>query len=87
MENLTNSVLDFLLYLATCEEDECDPDYTLKLLESLSYQIQNNYNNEERQSLSDAARSRLNQSSPAGEEKQLLEAIATGRFDGYEMDE
>jgi len=54
VRNLPDSILDYLWFLNFCEEEECDPDYMLKLLEGLSWEIQNNYSEEEKQALSEA---------------------------------
>ncbi|RYG58297.1 hypothetical protein EON80_27330 [bacterium] len=96
MKNLADSVLDYLWFLEFSDEDICDPDYSLKLLENLAVEIKENYSDAEKEALQDAAKRRLEDwlqkpdehgYSPRGrltdDQKLFLEALASGRFNGY----
>lgn len=102
MTNLADAVLDFLWFLEFSEDDECDPDLAVKYLESLSFDIENNWTDEEKQMLRDAAKRRLvgdsnkdqtghipsaSYSAVSDEQKVFLEAIAAGRFSGQLEDD
>ncbi len=89
MNNLADSILSYMWFLDSCEEEICDPDYSLKLLENLSYEIENIYTNEERQALIDAAICRLAEpsSSRTRNERSFLQAISVGKFNGYEEED
>ena len=100
MQNLADAVLDYLCFLNFCEEEECDPDSTLKLLEDLVYQIENKFTEEEKQSLKDAAQRRLahwlREPDEHGytprklltpEQKSFLEDVTAGRFSGPDFDD
>ncbi len=100
MQNLADVVLDYLWLLHFAEEDSFDPDDAIELVESLVYQIENDFTDEERQALSEAAERRLKSwlrepdehgHTPRGlltkEQKVVLEDIAAGRFDTPSFDE
>lgn len=102
MTNLADAVLDFLWFLEFSEDDECDPDLAIKHLESLSLDIENNWTDDEKEMLSDAANRRLigasnkdqtghipsvSHSAMSDEQKGFLEAIAAGRFNGQLEDD
>ena len=100
MQNLASVVLDYIWLLEFSEEDEVDPDSAVKLLEDMTYQIENVFSQDEKQALCHAAERRLQwwlqEPDEHGytprklltlDQKALLEAIAAGRFDGFDIED
>lgn len=95
MTNLADVVLDYLWFLEFSDEEELDPDRAVKLLEDVSWKMQEVWTTDDKQALSEAAALRLNWLqtpdehgfTPRGpltdDQKALLESLAAGRFDGY----
>jgi hypothetical protein len=95
MNNLADSVLDYLWFVSLSEEDEADPDVTVKLMEELVYSIEHKFTEPEKQALMQAAKRRLisclrepdeHGYTPRGllkpAQRKFLEEIAVGRFAG-----
>jgi hypothetical protein len=100
MNNLADVVLDYLWFLNFGDDESFDPDDAIKLLEGLSIQIEDDFTEEEKRALMNAAQRRLDWwlsepeehgYSPRGrltsDQKSYLEALITGRFDGYDLDD
>ena len=97
MNNLADTVLDYFWFLNFSEEGEADLDLTVKLMEDLVYEIENQYTEDEKNALRFAAERRLaswlREPDEHGytprkllkpEQKQFLDAIARGQFHGPE---
>jgi len=95
MNNLADSVLDYFWFLNFSEENDADPDLTVKLMEELVHSIQNNFTETEKQALMQAARKRIAswlrepdeygytpRSRLTPEQRTFLEQVAAGRFAG-----
>jgi hypothetical protein len=95
MNNLADSVLDYFWFLNFSEEDEADPDVTVKLMEELVHSIETNFSETEKSALMDAARGRLSSwlrepdeygYTPRGrltsEQRAFLVQLAAGQFAG-----
>ena len=61
MNNLADAVLDYLWFLNFTEEEEMDVDLSLKELERVLYEIENEFGEDEKAALKAAATRRLAQ--------------------------
>jgi hypothetical protein len=97
MRNLAEVVLDYLWFLNFAEDDTLEPDEAVDVLEGLAFKIESSFSDEEKQALMEAASRRLSWWLQEPDEdgytprelltpnqKALLEALASGRFNGYD---
>lgn len=95
MKNLADIVLEYFWFLNFSTDEELDPDIAVKSMENLSYTIENEFTDEDRLALRDAASRSLKGwlSEPdeygytprkllTDDKRAFLESIAAGHFSG-----
>jgi hypothetical protein len=100
MRNLAEVVLDYLWFLNFAEDDTLAPGEAVDVLEGLAFKIESSFSDEEKEALREAASRRLSWWLQEPDEdgytprelltpnqKSLLEALAAGRFNGYDAEE
>ena len=99
MDNLADVVLDYYWLLNFCSEEEMEPDLAVKKMEHLAYAITNDFSDQEKTALQDAARRSLAFMTRDPDEHgytpralvtpdqiAFLQAIADGHFSGPPID-
>jgi hypothetical protein len=95
MKTLADIVLDYYWFLNFCDDEQLDPDTAANLIENVSYQLENELSESEKDGLKKAAAERLKwwfrepdehgytpRKLLTTEQKSFLESIATGHFSG-----
>jgi hypothetical protein len=100
MKTLADVVLDYLWFINFASDEQLDNDTAVKLGESVSYDIEHELSDKEKEELKIAAANRLKwwlrepdehgytpRKLLTPEQKEFLESIAAGRFRGEPADE
>jgi hypothetical protein len=92
MQNLADALLNYFWFLNFCTDEQMHPDTAVQQMENLVYSIENDFNDAERAALQEAAKRSLAAwlREPGGitaKQKEFLQSIINGRFNGWPADE